>query len=221
MTVKIFYPSLDGRVGTNVGGAGAVWATLYNGAGTSADYTSATFFVNIDSTTTTNQFGSNFRDAVLFDTSDLGSGATITGATMEVVVTAKYSNLYADTVGIGTSDPDSTSALVSSDYANSHWTSTRQATDIAVSSLTADSSTYNVFTLNATGEGNINKTGITKFSLRYGSDLDGGGPTWSSNVLNAVIFASSEETLSSDKQPKLEVTGTGFTVGFTPKAIMF
>jgi hypothetical protein len=205
-TVSTFYPSLDGRLGTNVVGAGAVWSTLYNGAGTSADHTASTFFLNTNSTSTTNQFGSNFRDAVLFDTSALGSGATITDATLEVVVTSIVATLFADTVGVGTSDPASTSALVSSDYANSHWTSTRQATDIAVSSLTADSSTYNVFTLNATGKGNINKTGITKFGLRYGSDLDGTGPTWTNNNLNAVTFASAEETLPGDKRPRLVVT---------------
>lgn len=205
-TVSTFYPSLDGRLGTNVAGAGAVWSTLYNGAGTSADYTASTFFLNTNSTSTTNQFGSNFRDAVLFDTSAIGSAATVTNATLEVVVTSVVATLFADTVGIGTSDPASTSALVSSDYANSHWTSTRQATDIAVSSLTADSSTYNVFTLNATGKGNINKTGITKFSLRYGSDLDGTGPTWTNNNLNAVTFASAEEILPGDKRPRLVVT---------------
>jgi len=221
MTVKIFYPSLDGWLNQSAAGAGGFWATLYGGSGVQALETDATWRAYLTATSTTNKFGNLGRAAVLFDTSELGEGANISAASLNLVFTSRSEALGADSVGIGTFDPTSTTSLAVADFANAHWTSTRQAADKAVSSLTVDSSAYNEFVLTTAGENSISKTGITKYSFRYVGDLDNSPISWASNVDNYIVVASSEETSPDDKRPYLSVTGTGFTAAFTPKAIMF
>ena len=52
----------------------------------------------------------------------------------------------------------------------------------------------NVFTINATGIGNISKTALSWFGCRLSSDFDNSAPTWSSNVASGVSANFADQT---------------------------
>lgn len=199
MPTTIFNPSLDGFAIRN---AEVNWATLKSGEGTSASYNDvsshqANFMVSGGAT---NIWGFLSRSFYLFDTSTIPANATITGATLSL-----YINSYADPSGAGwefnvySSNPTSDTALVAGDF--SKVGSNSFATSIAMSSMST--SAYNTWTLNATGIEAINKTGLTKLSLRE-SKYDAGSstPPWASSKTNYLTVSFNE----SDSKPKLSIT---------------
>jgi hypothetical protein len=205
-TVTTVYPSLDGYVEETTNTTN--YSTIRAAAGDSAVDSSSPISLIIQATTTTNEWGLLRRGILLFDSSSIGDSDIIDSATFEFVVTQKKEDLSSDSVSMVISTPASNSALVAGDYAQTGGTTpTKQAPDIAFTSITADSSTFNVFTLNSTGLGNISKTGITKFGTRLLSDMaDANEPTWSSDDDNRLNIASTEEGLPGDKRPKLVIT---------------
>jgi hypothetical protein len=168
-----------------------------------------------NSTGTTDRYDTMQRAIVLFDTSALGDAVTIESATLEFVLAQLEDAFGGDSLSMVTSTPASDTAVASGDYEQTG--TTKQAADLALSALTSDSATFNAFTLNATGLGNISKTGLSKFAIRTANDIAGSN-SWSSSDRIFVKIASAEETLSSDKRPKLVVVHSS---PFTPKLIMF
>ena len=77
---------------------------------------------------------------------------------------------------------------------------------------------YNNFALNASGLAAINKTGITKFSLRIVSDIDNVEPTWSSGN-DAVFDISEADETGTTQDPKLVIEHS-VAITFVPKIIM-
>ena len=151
------------------------------------------------------------RAFILFDTSGLTAGATISSAVLSIYVTTKYTgvNDTYDTLVVDATTPSSNTTIQAGDFANVAGVA-QSNTVVDLTSLTTG--TYSNFTLNSTGLGNISKTGISKYGIREGHDfyfqLPGSSPT------GAAI--SSADTSGTSQDPKLEVTYTvaaTFSVG--------
>lgn len=208
MTVSTFFPdpheevtSVDGFARENTD---ADWTTMRDAAGDAAFDTLilANFVQAAGTTDVWTAFG---RSILLFDTSALPDDDSIDSATMEFVGTF-INDDFSDSISLVTSTPASNTAVVAGDYAQ--LGTTKQAADLTLASLTVDDSTYNPFTLNATGRSSISKTGVSKFGMRMTSDVDDVEPTWSANALSDIDALGAEEAGTST-DPKLVVTHTG------------
>lgn len=195
------------------------WDTIHDGAGNNSDDTGAEVNVTIDATSTTNQYIRILRYAILFDTSGITDTDVLDSATVELTVDPSIVNGFGGggAVSLVTSNPLSNTAVVDADYGR--FGATKQAADVSMASMTADDSTYNVWTLNSTGEDNVDFTGITKFGLRQRNDVEDSEPTWADENQFFCRFHTAEEVVAGDKRPKLVVIHAAPT--FTPRAIMF
>lgn len=224
MTTTTFYPSLDGWVGRgDLGGSREDWATIRSGTGIEhgdTDVTADAILINNYGTET--NFKENRRGITLFDTSAIGSGATISSATLSVKPSAVGDHHGgSQALGVVLVNPASTSALADTDYNIAKWTMTRQASDIDLGSLSAG--TYADFALNGTGLGNISKTGITKFGWACSGDIDNSSPGNDPLFVTNVTFNFSEQTGTSS-DPKLVVTYTSsaaYTLTATQQSYTF
>lgn len=142
------------------------------------------------------------RAFFLFDTSSLSSAAVISSATLSVYVTGITNgyNFGNDTLCVITTTPASNTGLVGADY--DQIGTILQASAVDISGIAT--SAYTNFSLNSTGLSNISKTGVTKFGIRMGEDLNNTSP---SDANNLVIMSAAENTGTS-QDPKLEVTYT-------------
>jgi len=218
-TISTFFPDADVE-STSVDGEAArttvdqTFADIRSGAGNASLPSASEIIAQLTANTTTNHFKRLRRMIFLFDTSALPDSDAIDSATMDFVATLS-TNTYSETafVALVTSTPASNTNIVDADYAQ--LGTVDQATDLNVASVTADSSTYNLFTLNSTGLGNISKTSITKFGMRLAFDADNSSPTWGSNHDAKTHVATAEEVLSGDKRPRLVVTHTAPSAAIT------
>ncbi len=148
------------------------------------------------------------RGFFLFDTSSLGSTATISAATGSLYFSGTIRNNWNN----GTyskytwcaSTPASNTALEANDFDNVG--TTHFVTDVAISALTQD--VYNDFTMNASGLAAIDKTGVSKFAVRLNWDIDNSSPPAvfdDSGDGGVVILA---DTAGTSTDPKLVVTYT-------------
>lgn len=184
---------------------GTTWATIRGGAGNNFDDWNETATTQIVAATTTDQWQNIGKSLFTFDTSALPDADNIDTATFAFVATAVTDSLTpAQSISMVTSAPASDTALAAGDFDS--LGTVLQAPELTLASLTADSSTFNTFTLNSTGEGNISRTGITKFGTRISGDTSNTEPTWASGAASTVVMVTAEETLSGDKRPVLTVT---------------
>jgi len=111
-------------------------------------------------------------------------------------------------IGVITCTPASDTGMVADDF--DQFTTTEQhATGQRKDITNITTGVYTDWTLDATGLGNISKTGITKFATREGHDiLD--IPFVGSNANNQ-ISASAADTAGTSQDPKLEVTHSAGT----------
>ena len=105
-----------------------------------------------------------YRSPFPIDSSSLTSAVLITDGTFNLRGYAKANNAGSNDISLD--------HFTSLDFAAGN--TVRQASDIAYASF--DVAGWNVFTLNATGLGNINKTGTTYFGTRLQWDMDNGTP---------------------------------------------
>lgn len=193
---------VDGEV--NVIGKDEAFATLRAESGSAAGPTAAQSNIGIRSSTTSNQFSQMYRFVSLFDTSTLTSNASISDAVYSVYGNGKANNLGSLNLAMIASNPANTNNLVAGDFGT--CVLTRQAdTDITYAGFSTTG--YNNFTLNATGRGNISKTGITKFGAAIANDVDNSAPAWISNVLTDLIVETADNA-GTTVDPKLVVTYT-------------
>lgn len=225
MTVSTFYPdaspettSVDGRTGRNEGATGVAWTTLRDGAGTESAAAAATWWANLVSGAASPNWRIMSRALALFYTASIPDGDIIDATTFEFVSTVKADN-FALSLAMVLSTPATNTTIVAGDF--TQLGTVRQAADITFASVTSDSATYNVMTLNATGRSNISKTGVTKLGFRTHADLDNLEPTWVASTEGIVEIASAEEALAGDKRPKLVITHTTPPVTFTPRTMVF
>jgi hypothetical protein len=183
-----FYPNasaVSGGVGR--GAVNETWATIRSGAGNETEVTASVTHALLSSGTT-NQWQYLRRVITQFDTSSLTSSATITGGSNTWgLYISSVTDLYSQTIRMVESTPASATSLANSDYAQV-GTTAQSATEKTLASMTV--SAYNNLTLNTTGDGNISKTGITKFGARYLSDINNAQPTWQNTVNGNYVWQS-------------------------------
>ena len=204
-TTTTFYPDADPE-STSVDGyvalaSSATWSTVRDGpTGAVADDS------GVDPTARTDHDGSFFgiyRTFLLFDTSAIDDAETIDTATVVLYVTAKTNgdNDGNDYIAVVTSTPASNTALATADYDQCGTTEQSDQLDITNISTSA----ANTWTLNPTGEGNVSKTGITKFCIREGHDIQ--NDPIAVSTINRISIASAD-TLGTTQDPALTVVSS-------------
>lgn len=144
------------------------------------------------------------RSLFLFDTSALTSAATISSAVLSLYGTQKNdSNNATPDIDIYTANPAANTSLALSDY--SSFGSTSQ-TGAPIPYASMSTTGYNDFPFNATGIGNVNKTGVSKFGARNANyDV---AATMPNPVVNAGsnLFVNFAESSGTSTDPKLVVS---------------
>lgn len=214
--VDTFFPdpdpettTVDGVVGqTQASGA---WTNLVTGVGSFARDNidvGENFPIYADTGTGADpDFETLYRGIHLYDTASIPDANTITAATISLFGKAKTSTLFAPEIAIYLSAPASNTALANGDFDSGDF-NVRNATKQSDVITNANWSTtaYNVFTLNATGLGNISKTGITKFGCKETTKDDPDtAPTFATSSI-ARLLANTSEFTGTTQDPKLEVT---------------
>lgn len=195
------------------GGVGVSWATAHDATdGNVADYTGTQTRVVTGDTLGVNTYYIR-RSFFPIDTSGLGDSDVITAATLNLYVNAvpnNGDNDGNDFLTVVQTSQASTSSLTTADYDQAGSVSnptegvdTGQRKDI--SSITNGSTV--TFTLNSTGMGWIDKTGVSMFGVREGHDVLNDAYAGADNTFNQVRFATSETTGTS-QDPYLSVTYT-------------
>jgi hypothetical protein len=147
----------------------------------------------------------------LFDTSSIPRGSAINSATFELVVSSKYDH-FSGGFSLVETTPASNTALETADL--DQWKTTKLASDLTTSGITADSSTYNVWALNGDGLMNINRDGVSKFGIIDTNVVDNSAPEpWVGNKYNQIVPAFAETGgASTSTDPKLNITYTPATL---------
>jgi hypothetical protein len=211
--------SVDGRVRRQVGG-GEAFGTIRAGDGTTAgsDATSPQEQARLlQHATGANTWTNMTRGITLFNDPEISAADVITSATMEVALN-NINNTSADPgFCLVQSTPAANDRLAAADYAQVG--TTQQAPDLAISSLTADDSTYNAFTLDSTGLASIDIDGVTKFGHRLSNDRANSAPTWNASAQDdARVSVVQADNSGTSADPKLVIL---HSLAFTPRAIMF
>jgi hypothetical protein len=180
------------------------WSQLRDGAGITAGDADGNLYVNLASGNVGDQWNDMVRSAMLFDTSSISSGSTISAATLSIYGSSK-TDQFSQSIGITSVSLASNTAVVASDYAVANWGSTRFATDITVTSWS--NSAYNDFALNASGLAAVIAGGISKFGMRSSGDIDNTAPTWADSLTCQVVTISAD-AVGTTTDPKLVVTYT-------------
>ena len=209
MSVLTVYPSYDGY---SYNWTTNPWLTKIAANGSNYVGDSTSLKMQDDSTTTTtDEWQVTLRGFIQFDTSSLGSGASISAAVLSI-----YRKLLSDTDGMSptTGWYSATITEAKSDYESVGST-------LLSSTLNFDdwgATGYSAFTLNASGRTYINQTGNTDLGSRE-TVYDAGAtkPPWVSDTDVRVIGYGAAET-GTTKDPKLIVTYTtsGGAVTITP-----
>lgn len=155
------------------------------------------------------------RSIILFDTSAIGSGATVNSATESIYCTEKANTgLNSPKWNVYEATPVSNTSLVTGDY--SRVGATAYSTDITYAALTV--SAYTDYVLNSTGLAAISLTGITKTSLREA--VYDAGPTSPTHTITANMSFQglSADEIGTSQDPKLVVDYTpAATGGMAPR----
>lgn len=206
-TTTTFYPnanvettSVDGSALRN---ANETFPTIRAEAGMASQDSDTAASCFLSCSATTSQYQILQRLFFLFDTSAIGSGNTVTAATLSLYALTKSSGNGVIEAAIVSSLPASNTAIVAADY------STLGTTDFAprLTSTAATTSAYNDFVLNSSGLAAISTTSITKLGCRPGVDVDAGTPPWTSNAFSRIEF-SLADTTGTTRDPKFVVTYT-------------
>lgn len=198
--------SVDGEVRRSPASPFETWNAIRTGAGDASSDNTATGRVFLAYFNTGHDF--LWRIIHLYDTSSLTSGATISAA-VSSFVTNSVTDGWTDSVSVAGCTPASNTALVNADFNIANHGSTDFG-NVTLASLTADGSTYNDITLNASGEAAISLTSITKFSYRFTRDVTNTDPSGSGAVNSNITLFLADETGTS-KDPKLVITFTAGT----------
>jgi len=145
------------------------------------------------------------RGHFVFDATAIVDTDTLDSATFEVVCSAKRDNYTGQGTSLVESRLASPTAVANSDYANLQ--STKLAADVLNTAITANDSTYNVFTLNASGEALVNFDAVTKLGTLGTSDLDDDEPTITFDYAYNITVRMAE-TSGTTQDPKLVILHT-------------
>ncbi len=210
------YPNADADAGkTSCDGftertnaAGESWATLIAGAGTAFDVVeTAGSYLKIISDTTTNEWRTLRRTFLGFDTSGLTASASISAAVLSIMgYTKQDAPGIAPNLDIYAATPASNTALASTDHVNVGNVSQTGLPVTYANWPTSDA--WVDFTFNATGRGNVSKTGVSLFCTRNANyEVSGTPPAWSS-VYDVRLSGYRADNAGTANDPKLVVTYT-------------
>lgn len=230
LTVTTVYPDPDpetttvdawGR--TLQSGSGATWTSLSTKAGQYADPSDTALYIGYQDNATNDRWTQIYRSITLFDTSAIGSDI-VDSATYSLYATGNQNTASTDlNANIYECSPASNTNILASDITITNFTNTKLATGIARSSISTSS--YNDWTLNASGLSAINGSGVTKLSCLVENDIDDSSPTHDNNGSAGFsrFYTSSADNSGTSQDPKLAVIHTAGGGGstFTPKVIMF
>lgn len=205
--------TVDGIVVRN--GVDESWAAIRSGAGTVKDESGTTWYAcAFAASGTSNQWQSMRRSIFTFDTSALGSTASVSAAVLSLFGVSKIDNLgVSPDVDVYAATPASNNALTAADYSQIGSTS---QTGSPVSYAGWSTAAYNAFTFNATGRSNVSLTGISKFGTRNANyDVANVAPTWSATS-ESLLENYHADQVGTTNDPKLEITYT--LTGGTAKA---
>lgn len=226
-TTDIFYPdagegatSVDGWMETLYEiGTGPTWST--HTARTAADHTNDTgtlLSLQIVSDATGGDHWRQLSRGFLgFNTAPLGTDV-VTSATMSVFGTTKQNGVGISpepTFDVYTASPASNNVLVAEDF--DQVGSVSQTTG-NISLASWNTSGYNTWTLSSVGVGNINKTGVTNFSLRNNYDVANAAPNdsaWASTEVEG--YAADQTGTAND--PQLVVEHAAVTIPLAPTGL--
>ena len=141
-----------------------------------------------------------------FDTSSLGSGATISSATFSLYGSSKQNSFTSGGASavLCKFAPGSNTAAATSDYGTIDKT---LQSDGSIAYASWSTSGPNDFALNATGLGNVNKTGRTWLMTCSANDQATSAPAWSGTKQTDLQAYYAEQTGTS-QDPKLAITYT-------------
>ncbi len=138
-----------------------------------------------------------YRGALFFDTSSIPDTAMVISATLKVWGLIDNSNTDFDLTVTNGQPTYPSDPLVSGDYDRTHYSGDGGTLNTSEYNINE----YNNITLNSTGMGWVNRTGITKLFLRSSRDISATSP-----IGNESITVASSETTGTDQDPMLIVT---------------
>lgn len=197
------------------------WATIRGGAGTHFNDTVA---VENIVQYRYDPYGWDLlvRSIFLFDTSALTADATISAAVLSLYGSGSATTRSsACSVNIYTSAPASEVALAAGDFDSLGATA---QCDTAIGQASWSASGYNAFTLNATGRGNISKTGRSKFGARdVAYDVGGATPSVLDEEARCQSYVAGyfADQTGTANDPKLVITYTPPTPPWVPRVTLF
>jgi hypothetical protein len=208
-TTTTYYPHVSDGITYYDSSTGAAWSTLVGAAGSVSDSNS----INTGrrgATSTAWRFIT--RSRLTFDTSSITDSDTVSAATLGLYTAIKNNDSgLSFSINVYSSNFGSMTTLQTSDYQNSGTTA--YASEIPYANF---STTYTVFTFNATGLAAISKTGYTQFCLRDTADASNTFPGNPGGDKIDRLWAYSSEQTGTTKDPYLSVTysagGTNVTV---------
>lgn len=190
------------------------WATIIAGAGTTAlsgnglgAGTAIQIVAFRSSASINDRYVNLIRGIACFDTSSLTSSASISSAVLSVYGSNKIDDASkTPNIDVYAATPASTTAIDSGDFQQIGSTS---QTGSPISYASWNTAGYNDFTFNATGRGNVSKTGVSKFGFRNANyDVAATTPNMGSGYLRAYLNGYYSGETGTTKDPKLVVTYT-------------
>lgn len=208
-TTSTFFPDPNPETSTVEGDvyytAAASWDTHHDQTtGTAAEpsvnpWTVQTFFDGVS----TYEIDRGF---LLFDTSSIPDTDVISAATVQLYITSVTdtdNDAQSYVTIIGNTTPASNTDLVAGDFdqCGAIDNPTKMSDDVDATGITTGA--YNTWTMNATGLANISQTGITKWGIREGHDIEDVAVVGNVRTL---IFVRSSEQAGTTNDPVLTVT---------------
>lgn len=196
--------SVDGEIRNLEDPINSSWATIHDAsAGSSANSNGGTIRVNLSiGSVQALPFEDLWRIITLFDSSPTPDTEIISAVTYSLYLSSKAKSISASyDLRVVTSTPASNTDVVTGDF--DQLGTVAQATDKTYAGLTA--SAYNDWAFNATGIGNVSKTGVSPFGARLATDADNTEPTWESGNPNQQLNFASADTAGTTSDPKLVI----------------
>lgn len=214
-TTSTFYPdpdaestSVDGRAGNF--GETHTWTQKRSAAGNGSTDLATTAELWLLEDGAGDKWDRMVRVIMGFDSSAIPDTDTVSSATLSFVISAtNFADNHNQGIAIARRQPASATAIADSDYDIGGWTMTAQATAIDFGSLAHDTVTYNDFTLNATGIGNVSKTGVSWYGPLFSGDIDNSAPTWIDGTKGTRADILTADTALTTLDPKLVVVHAG------------
>lgn len=223
-TTSVFYPATgttppsDARSRREIASPGEILSTIRSSAGTGnqSGLVSSTQAVILSCSDTTDQYNILAKSGYGFDTSPLSGQSISEGSVTIYSIGTAYDGLTEDVV-LDRAVPTNGTFWRVDDYPSGIWDEVEQATARITVPSWAAAGSPNVFTLNATGIGNINTGGYSWYGIRIGGDFDNSANWISLDASYAGAYYTDE---GSTLRPKLTVVHAAGGAVFIPKIII-